>query len=160
MPKKITPEEYRRLVAEITANKLNEKLQYQEWCDNFKIGIKFHDNDFYLAFYGVLSSIDNAIAHGRGHSDGLIKMNKKQWAILINDLLIGSYYLWQNQFSYTNGYTFEEYKEHTRKYLTIETKRILLNDEVNQYLEKNPENNGETFILDRSLPDEKKIFTL
>lgn len=144
-----------QLQKEYLAAKREEELKFQEMKDDFRIGIRFGDNDFYYTFIGILTNIDKAIEAGRSYKGGLLSISKAKWVELINEMALSSYYLWQNQFAYTNGATHEEHRERTREYLKVKPNRILLNESLDAYLEKTEGDNGETFILDRRLGEHR-----
>ena len=110
-----------------------------------KIAIKFGDNDFYNCFSGVLKTILEAYKW----TESLPK-DKTHLCKIINEISYGCYLLYQNQFDY-NDEASGELCERTKKYLQITPERILLNEEVDEYLAKVDWDNSETFILDTDL---------
>ena len=122
--------------------------------DDFRIAIRYHDNDFYFAFLGILHTIDGACDNARNWRDaGLSTFDKERWAEIINEMMLGMYLLWQNQMCYSCD------RESTKKYLTIKPEYVLLNEEVDEYLSKTEWDNGETFVMDRRLQNKERFFT-
>ncbi len=124
-----------------------------------KIAIKFHDNDFYHTFYGVLEMLFNSFKHSDNLTD-----NKERLCFLINSLAPLAYVTYQNPWEYNgleDAVKTEENKEfiHTKNYLTITSDRILVNEEVDEYLANTSWNNSETFILDTTLYN-NNIYTI
>ena len=111
-----------------------------------KIAIRFHDNDFGNTFIGVLQFLLNAYKHY-----GQLPEDKAELAIIINEISVGAYFSYQNQFEYTHGKTIQEEMVRLRKYLNITVDRIMVDGEVDEYLAKTEWNNRETFILDTDL---------
>lgn len=110
-----------------------------------KIAIKFGDNDFYYTWIGVLNAIYNA--GQEGHT--AVPIEKAQLLKIINEISVGMYFLYQNQFRYNNGVTTQEHFDHSREYLQITEDQLLIGDEVTDYIiEVEGDDNGETFILD------------
>ena len=122
-----------------------------------KIAILFNDNDFYMTFRGVLSSFKHAISW----ADVEI-LTKPQIVMIINELSTGMYMLWQNQFEYGKNLdeSWEQSFERTGRYLKISEDDILLNEEVDKYLEGTDWDNGETYIMDASNKHDIKISIL
>lgn len=117
-----------------------------------KIAIVTHDNDFTSTYRGVLETLKYAFYY-----KGKLSFTKQQLCEIINDITLSNYKLSQNQYEYTNGKTFEEHYKHIKKYLTREEKDILLNEEVDKYLEENDWNNSETFILDLTVKNYDEV---
>ena len=117
-----------------------------------KIAIKFHDNDFINTFYGVLHHLLAAYKH----NDSL-PTNKEHLCAIINKLSPICYVTHQNLYSYNglencNGNLDEnEHYNKMVKYLQMTADRILVNEEVDQYLKEFAWNNSEIFILDTDL---------
>jgi len=129
-----------------------------DFSANFRIGIRFCDNDFWYTMCGVLDSIENSFAFGRGqYSPGLSDWTKANWAELINSLMPAMYILWQNQRNYSNGQTMEEHFNTIGKYLQIKESDIYLGDEVDTFLSENTWYNSEFFFIDRRLPKDQRI---
>ena len=130
----------------------------------FKIGIRFGDNDFHYTNLGVLASLEMAIVLTVNHStETIIDFTKEQFAKVINEMYLAMYLLHQNRFSYNNIKVDGEEIERTRKYLTIDASRIYLNDEVDAYVEKLMSNdyaNGEFHVLDMSKAPEDRKYTI
>lgn len=108
-----------------------------------KIAIVTHDNDFISVYRGVLETLKAA-----NYWKCRLNFTKQQLCEIINDITLSHYKLFQNQYEYSNGKSFEEHYLHIKKYLTRKEEDILLNEEVDKYLEKNDWNNSETFVLD------------
>ena len=104
-----------------------------------KIGIIFKDNDFHNTFFGVLKVLHESWKH-----TDRIQNDKKQLCLIINNLSPACYALFQNNHS-------EMFKSEDRSYLYISPDKILLNEEVDEYLSKTSWNNHQTFILDTDL---------
>lgn len=110
-----------------------------------KIAIRFGDNDFSNTFHGVLATIHDAYKW----NDKI--PTKEQLCKIINEMVYGHYLLYQNMFEY-NDEKSGEICEGTKKYLQqIKPERILINEEVDQYLKNTKWDNSETFILDTDL---------
>jgi hypothetical protein len=123
-----------------------------------KIAICFHDNDFHCAFTAALNFLKDAdIQTGIGN----ITKDKDKLCLLINQLLPICYLTHQNHWRY-NGLEKETAKStltskeylNIKNYLHITADRILLDGEVDEYLEETNWDNGETFILDTDIKDE------
>jgi len=112
-----------------------------------KIAIKFGDNDFINTFNPLMETLFKAWEY-----NGSLPNNKEQLLILINSLSFGFYMAFQNNFEYDN---LNDGNEYTRNYLQINESKLLLNDEVDSYLESltpyGGYDNTSTFILDTSL---------
>lgn len=115
-----------------------------------KIAIKFGDNDFYTCFYGILETIKNA----RKFNDKVTE-DKELLCKIINELSYGTYLLYQNSFEY-NEEKSGELCLITKDYLQITPEQILLNDEVQKYIEEVGCGGGnfETYIFDSDLDSE------
>jgi len=111
-----------------------------------KIAIRFHDNDFDNTFRGILQLLLNAYRHY-----GRLPEDKEELAIIINEISVGIYLSFQNQFEDTRNRTIKEEMEYMREYLKITSDRIMVDEEVDEYLAKTEWNNSETFILDTDL---------
>lgn len=123
--------------------------------NKFKIAIKFGDNDFGNTFRAVLVFLYDAYKYDKLPED------KEKLCWLINSLSPIAYVSHQNQWDY-NGLEIGKTSEtsanseflHTKEYLQITPKKILLNEEVDNYIKrlgKEPWDNSETFILDTTL---------
>lgn len=123
---------------------------------NFKIAIKFGDNDFHSTFKGVLAMLFDAFKY-----QGELPEDKQKLCFIINKLSPIAYITHQNTWEYNGlenatGFTTEQNEEYTRieKYLQITPDRILLNKEVDKLIEEGNEIhcfNCEIFVLDTSL---------
>ena len=116
-----------------------------------QIAIKFGDNDFQATFKGVLAILLDGFEYNNN-----LPSSKKELVIIINEIIVGVYLSHQNQFEHSHsGKTMDEYIEHIRKYLTIKEKHILLNEEVQQYINEELEESeygfGDLYILDTDL---------
>jgi hypothetical protein len=112
-----------------------------------KIAIRFCDNDFYFNFRGVLENLANAALEGKG-----LNITKEQLCFLINQLSLPMYIVFQNTFKYNN--LAKDYTGHfkqIKKYLQITEEKLLINEEVDNFLIKTHWDNAETFILDLTL---------
>ena len=110
-----------------------------------KIAIRFHDNDFGITFHIVLETLLSAYDW-----DNKLPTNKELLLKIINEISYGCYLAGQNQFEYNeekNG----ELHQKTKQYLQLQTKNILINEEVDNFLKENDWDNGETFILDTNI---------
>jgi len=113
-----------------------------------KIAIKFGDNDFHSTFNPIMDTLYAAFLYHGG-----LPENKKKLLIMINSISYGFYLLFQNQFEY-NGEISGEVSS-TKDYLILTEKKLLLNEEVDEYLKSlepyGGGDNSSTFILDTSL---------
>lgn len=129
-----------------------------------KIAIKFGDNDFGNTFLPLLAILNASYLHTK-----YLPKDKKKLCFLINSLSPIAYVLFQNQWEYNgledvkNGLETEKNKEfiQTKKYLVEEMlpTDILVDKEVDDYLAKHDWDNGETYILDTTLYN-NKIYSL
>lgn len=120
-----------------------------------KIAIKFWDNDFYNCFTGVLQTLLAA------HRWNKLPSNKEHLAKMINEISYGCYLLFQNQFEYNEEKSGEP-NDKIREYLKIKPENILIDKEVDDYINDNRSfSNGETFILDLYIdyPGNNPIYT-
>lgn len=95
-----------------------------------KVAIKFGDNDYYKSFVGVLEAIKNARS---------IPQDKEKICEIVNEISYGMYLLYQNPL---------EEGDNIKQYLQIKPDDILIDDEVEKYLEEFEWNNSETFVFD------------
>jgi hypothetical protein len=102
-----------------------------------KIAILFKDNDFGNTFYFLLRTFNSAYKHANR-----LPTDKSVLATIINEMSYPCYLLAQSP---------GEIDPSMREYLRIDECKILLNDEVDEYIKKTDWNNSETFILDTSL---------
>ena len=110
-----------------------------------RIGINFGDSDFYNCFAGVLLTILQAY----NWTGGSVSEIKKDLASIINEISYGCYILFQQ---YRHGDEIKEDKIRIKKYLQITEDKILINEEIDEYIEDQPEQlNGELFVLDTRL---------
>lgn len=118
-----------------------------------KIAIRFGDNDFGNTFEPLLKLLLDAYKH-----NGNLPEDKNKLCFIINYLSPIIYLTHQNQYEYnglqnvSDGIKTEESEEflHTKQYLQITPDRILINEEVTDYIKSLEDewDNGETFILD------------
>jgi hypothetical protein len=126
-----------------------------------KIAIKFGDNDFGNTFRDVLQMLLEASKWNRLTND------KAKLLFLINQLSPIAYITHQNQWEYnglekSNGTDTLKNEEflHSKKYLQITSKQLLIDGEVDAYLKKlgkDQWDNGETFILNT---DSEEIYSV
>ena len=107
-----------------------------------KIAIKFINNDFGNTFLGVLQTLLNAYRH-----TGMLPPSKSELTFMINSLSAPCYVLFQNE-KITHNMT--EYI-HTKEYLQIEEKDLLIDKEVDEYSLLTGHHNHSTFVLDTDL---------
>lgn len=113
-----------------------------------KLMIRFHDNDFYFTFHGVLTALATGDELGRD-LDVLEKLTKAQLLEVINEITFGHYLLCQHQLREEMT---KKRKDHLREYLTLNESQILLGGEVDEFLERrNHDGNCEWFVLDTDL---------
>lgn len=118
-----------------------------------RIAIKFGNNDFHATFKGVLAVLLDGFEYREN-----LPSSKKELIVIINEIIVGVYLSHQNQFeSSISEKTMTEHIEHIRKYLKIEEKHILLNEEVQQHINKVLKvaefGFGDVYILDTDLID-------
>ena len=113
-----------------------------------KIAIKFGDNDFHSTWYPVMETLKQAFDY-----NGSLPQTKEKLLIIINKISYGFYLAFQNQFMYNGELELRE--SSTKDYLIIDEGKLLLNEEVDQYLESlapyGGYDNSSTFILDTEL---------
>jgi hypothetical protein len=122
-----------------------------------KIAIVFHDNDFSNTFRNVLDTLLRAYRHY-----GSLPKDRGELLQIINQLSLGHYLAFQNQFKYTNGQSTLEHLERIKKYLTLDKKHLLIDDEVIKYVNTTIDNNSATYILDTDYdyPNSNPIWSL
>jgi len=105
-----------------------------------KIAIKFGDNDFINTFHPLMNLLFEAFKH-----TGKLPTDKKVLLRIINSISFSFYILFQNS----------DYMKADKAYLQIDESMLLLNEEVDQYLNSlvdyNMQDNYSTFILDTEL---------
>jgi len=107
-----------------------------------KLAIRFGDNDFYNAFYGILEAIGNS---NKWRKEEL--KDKEKLCLIINQISYGMYLLYQNRFEY-NEEKSGNLCERTKNYLQIEPDQIYIDKEVdNLSYELTGDDNSETFVL-------------
>lgn len=104
-----------------------------------KIAIIFGDNDYHSTFRGVLYALHGAYKYNLGsHKED--NFNDKDYVLdMINELSLGCNIAWQNSHN------------PDKNYLKITEDRLLLNEEVDKYLQENSDNNYATYVLDTDL---------
>ena len=108
-----------------------------------KIAIKFGDNDFHSCFCGILTAIRDSVEYKQKPIT-----NKNHLCKIINELSYSMYLLYQNRFEY-NEEKSGELCERTKKYLQITPDKILLGEEVTEYLLED-DYNSDIYVLDES----------
>jgi hypothetical protein len=126
-----------------------------------KIAIRFGDNDFHDTFYGVAESMFSMWKH----TDYLPK-DKSKLAFLINGLspimYVGRDNCWKyNGLETANGNETErnEHYTHIKQYLQLTENKILIDEEVDEFVSKTDWDNHETYILDTTL-DTNNIYII
>ncbi|MEK6832669.1 MAG: hypothetical protein AABY32_01365 [Nanoarchaeota archaeon] len=119
-----------------------------------KIAIRFGDNDFYNTFIPLLNIIKDAYLKNNTFTE-----DKNKLCFIIRELASITYLTHQNHYDYNgldkieNGLETGSHKEiiFIKKYFNkkITPDRILVNDEVDKYIEKcEGGDNGDTYILE------------
>ena len=119
-----------------------------------KLAIVFGDNDFVNTFNGVLKSIFEIYLY-----DPTLNLDKDRLCWIINKLSPVFYIARQADWESGQGSGLVSPQDLindkdfliTENHVMIHPSQILLNEEVDKYLEQIAWNNGETFILDTSL---------
>ena len=101
-----------------------------------RIGIRFHDNDFWRTWEGIMRAFLDTCDPDDLDKDKIVK--------ICNELSYGMYRLCQNRWRHGN----DEDEERTRKHLKIEVRHVLLNEEIDELLAKEPWQNAEFFYVD------------
>lgn len=103
-----------------------------------KIAIKFGDNDFIKTFDPIMDTLFTAYQWREQ-----LPTNKKELLKIINNISFGFYLLFQSR----------EYMEAEKQYLQLDESKLLLNEEVDEYLSslESGYDNSSTFILDTEL---------
>lgn len=102
-----------------------------------KMGIKFGDNDFYYTFQNVMLNILGSYTLNPRDTSNL---NKKQIVKIINGLSEGCYWLHQNRFRYELGWD-------AKAYLHIKEDKVLIDEEVDEYLKDDKRHNGDFYYI-------------
>lgn len=127
-----------------------------------KIAIIFGDNDFHSTFRGVLRTLLDAYNYRLG-SHHELPLDKSSLLRIINESSIGHYLSYQLNTWPTLGLKANppeqdwiNHIEHIRKWLHINEEKLLINEEVDEYLKNvDAENlNASTFILNTDLDHE------
>ncbi len=102
---------------------------------NISIGIRFHDNDFYVTIVNFLEGVQKHYTQGFGsvwHED--VEKNKEHIVRLFNDTALSYYITYQNCYVYSS--TKEDF-EHIKNYLKITKDNVLIGDEIiGEYIAK------------------------
>ena len=110
-----------------------------------KLAIRFGDNDFSGTFVHLLENIGQS-------SIPQSAISREELCTLINRASAGIYLIHQARWDMHRKYDWEWCQVDVNKnleYLQIKPERILLDDEVDNYIkERNGDDNGETFVLD------------
>lgn len=113
-----------------------------------KIAIRFGDNDFYSTWNNVMETLQVAY-----DTYGELPSTKEKLLLMINNVSYGFYLLFQNQFKYHEEAELKV--SSTKEYLIMTENELLLNEEVDEYLESlipfGGIDNSSTFILDTDL---------
>jgi len=109
-----------------------------------RIAIKFGDNDFYNCFSGVLLTMLEAYKWTGEHLE-----SKEEIVSVVNEISYGCYVLFQKL---RHGSEDLNEKSRIKEYLQITKERVLIDEEIDQYIEEfSWQLNGELFILDTRL---------
>ena len=113
-----------------------------------KMAIRFHDNDFGQTFRAVAEAMYESFKWA-----GQFPTDKEKLAYIINNMSLAMYVLRQNQWEhkYERDEDFTAHFEHTRKYIHVEPTQILVDKEVDKFLEENQWDNSETVIMDTAI---------
>lgn len=101
---------------------------------NISIGIRFHDNDFYVTIVNFLEGIQKHYTQGFRsvwHED--VEKNKEHIVRLFNDTALSYYITYQNCYEYSS--TKEDF-EHIKNYLKITKDDVLIGEEISEYTTK------------------------
>lgn len=120
-----------------------------------KIAIDIGDNDFYNTF----SHLMNTLLLSAKYSPEEFPRDKDNILFLINKLIVGHYFAFQNYFRYThNQESLEQHDIHMTKYLSIDIKYLYLNEEVDKALEEGKFNNSSAHILEINFQDIERSY--
>ena len=101
-----------------------------------KIAIKFGDNDFSNCFRGVLKTLLEGYRH-----TGTLPTSKIVLCDIINGLSESCYLLFQD----------DSISDSTINYIKITDSKILVNEEVDEYILQTHQHNYDTYVLDTDL---------
>jgi len=109
-----------------------------------KLAIRYKDNSFGTAFQGIMEFIYGAYKFN-SNNNGFDRLSKAFIVDIINQGFPVFYRTYQHIGAGDNDIT------GIVSYLNIDESRILINQEVDDFLEQNTWDNSETIILDTSL---------
>lgn len=135
-------------------NKMKSTTTYSQ-TKPVVIAIRFGDNDFGPTFRSLLNSIAYSLEEGIRLGNVFPTRDKEKIAKIISVAAIGHYRTCQNPYEYNETTPDSQ----TARYLTIDAEKILLYEEVDEYLAENDWDNAETFVLDMRLPPDQRIFS-
>lgn len=107
-----------------------------------KIGIKFHDNDFYVTFTSLLYMLYEANKESKD-----LTSDKTKLAFIINSAIYGCYAVFQNRCRYGEEKDLLDNKR-LKEYLTITPNDIIIDSEIDAHLNSDTFWNGEFFWID------------
>jgi hypothetical protein len=133
--------------------------------DNIRIAILFHDCDMTSTYEALLHLLVYSFEYTLRESDNPFLKNDKENALkVINKALLPIHRIAQDPYGSDNSMLAHKgvlwSDEFMTDYLEIKPDKLLLGEEVDEYVKDTSWNNGEDYILDMRLPKDQRIFRI